>query len=315
MPFTFHSHSGQFCRHAKGTLEAVVTGAIARGLLVLGLTEHVPRSRAQDLYPEEAGMTTDDLHAAFDAYVAEARRLRTKYGDQIAILIGAETEHITPDSLAEAKQLRVKHGLDYLVGSLHHVDEIPVDFSPETYDQIVQHCAGDRSEMYRRYFDSQLTMLQGLKPEVVGHFDLIRIFHPAIPGVEDPLQTAEIRALALRNIDYAISYGAVFEINTRAWKKGLQDAYPQRDILAEILQRGGRVTIADDSHGAQDLCMHYDRLHAYLCDMGITDLYYLRRAPGGGVEARVLENAVEHEFWTANGFVRSGAACANKSTA
>ncbi|KAJ2712697.1 hypothetical protein H4R19_002619, partial [Coemansia spiralis] len=265
---------------------------------------HVPRSRAQDLYPEEADMTTDDLHAAFDAYVAEARRLRAKYGEQIEILIGAETEYITPESLAEAKRLRAQHGLDYLVGSVHHVDGIPVDFSAETYQQIVEHCGGDRREVFCRYFDSQLAMLQALQPEVVGHFDLIRIFHPAAAaGAEDPLQTAEIRGLALRNIEYAISYGAVFEINSRAWKKGLPDAYPQRDLLAEILRRGGRVTIADDSHGAQDLCMYYDRLHAYLRDMGITDLHYLRRAAGGGVEARVLENAVQHDFWTTNGFV------------
>ncbi|KAJ2802813.1 hypothetical protein H4R21_002275 [Coemansia helicoidea] len=304
MPFTFHSHSGQFCRHAKGSLEAVVTGAIARKMLVLGLSEHVPRSRAQDLYPEESDMAADDLHAAFDAYVAEAQRLRAKYGQQIEILIGAETEYITPESLAEAKQLRAKHGLDYLVGSLHHVDEIPMDFSPELYEQIVQRCGGDRREAYRRYFESQLAMLRELQPEVVGHFDLIRIFHPTAAGTEDPLQAAEIRELALRNIDYAISYGAIFEINSRAWKKGLPDAYPQRDLLAEILGRGGRVTVSDDSHGAQDLCMHYDRLHAYLRDMGIADLYYLRRVRGGGVEACVLENAVEHEFWTANGFAR-----------
>ncbi|KAJ2776349.1 hypothetical protein H4R18_005714 [Coemansia javaensis] len=295
MPFTFHSHSGQFCRHAKGTLEAVVQGAIARNMLVLGLSEHVPRSRAQDMYPEEADMGPDDLHAAFDGYVAEARRLREKYAGQIEILIGAETEYITEASLAEARRLRERHGLDYLVGSLHHVDETPVDFGPDEYAQIVRRCGGDRAEVFRRYFDQQLAMLQALQPEVVGHFDLVRIFHPYDDdGVADPLQTVpEIRALALRNIDYAISYGAVFEINSRAWKKGLRDAYPQRDVLAEILRRGGRVTISDDSHGAQDLCMHYDRLHAYLCEMGVRDLCYLRRTPGGRAQALVLEDAME----------------------
>lgn len=48
-----HSHSGQFCRHATGTLEEVVVEAIRRGFEVYGLTEHVPRYRSEDLYPEE----------------------------------------------------------------------------------------------------------------------------------------------------------------------------------------------------------------------------------------------------------------------
>ena len=53
MPYSHHSHSGQFCKHAKGTLEEVVLEAIRQGFEVFGLTEHVPRYRVEDLYPEE----------------------------------------------------------------------------------------------------------------------------------------------------------------------------------------------------------------------------------------------------------------------
>ncbi|KAJ2307159.1 hypothetical protein IWW55_001107 [Coemansia sp. RSA 2706] len=302
MPFTFHAHSGQFCRHATGSLEGVVRAAVAKKLLVLGLSEHVPRSRAQDLYPEEADLSASDLHAAFGAYVKEARRLRAVYSGQIDILIGAETEYITHSTLDELKQLRKQYDLDFFVGSLHHVNGMPMDFSPELYEKIVEHC-GSRSEMFRRYFDEQLELLQALQPEIVGHFDLIRIFHPQ--DVADPLLQDEIRQLALRNIDYAISYGAIFEVNSRAWKKGLRDAYPQRDLLQEILQRGGRITVCDDSHGEQDVCMHYDRLHSYLLEMGVDCLHYLRRTPEGAVQVHVLDGAVTHDFWSANDFAQS----------
>ncbi|KAJ2634042.1 hypothetical protein GGF44_003626, partial [Coemansia sp. RSA 1694] len=87
MPFSFHTHSGQFCRHASGDLEDVVRAAISKGMLVLGLSEHLPRARTQDLYPEESDMTPADLHKVFGEYVAEARRLRKKYAGQIEILI------------------------------------------------------------------------------------------------------------------------------------------------------------------------------------------------------------------------------------
>ncbi|KAJ2881714.1 hypothetical protein H4R27_003914 [Coemansia aciculifera] len=298
MPFSFHTHSGQFCRHASGDLESVVKAAISKRMLVLGLSEHIPRSRAQDLYPEESDMTTHDLHKVFGDYITEARRLRDKYSDQIEILIGAETEYITSTTLEEVKNLQSKYALDYLVGSLHHIDEMPLDFSQEKYERLVDHFSGDRAAMFSRYFDQQLELLQALQPTVIGHFDLVRIFHPQT--LEDPLALTEVRERASRNIDYAISYGAIFEVNSRAWKKGLRDAYPQRDLLTEILNKGGRITISDDSHGAGDVCMYYGRLLGYLRELGVHDLYYLSRV-GGRVQALVMENATEHEFWSANG--------------
>ncbi|KAJ2875793.1 hypothetical protein GGH93_001318 [Coemansia aciculifera] len=298
MPFSFHTHSGQFCRHASGDLESVVKAAISKRMLVLGLSEHIPRSRARDLYPEESDMTTHDLHKVFGDYITEARRLRDKYSDQIEILIGAETEYITSTTLEEVKNLQSKYALDYLVGSLHHIDEMPLDFSQEKYERLVDHFSGDRAAMFSRYFDQQLELLQALQPTVIGHFDLVRIFHPQT--LEDPLALTEVRERASRNIDYAISYGAIFEVNSRAWKKGLKDAYPQRDLLTEILNKGGRITISDDSHGAGDVCMYYGRLLGYLRELGVHDLYYLSRV-GGRVQALVMENATEHEFWSANG--------------
>ena len=58
MPHSHHSHSGEFCKHAVGTLEDVVVEAIRQGFRIYGLSEHVPRYSASDLYPEEVGETT-----------------------------------------------------------------------------------------------------------------------------------------------------------------------------------------------------------------------------------------------------------------
>lgn len=52
MPFSHHSHSGQFCNHAKDSLEEVVKYAISRGFKSFALTEHIPR-RVEDMYPGE----------------------------------------------------------------------------------------------------------------------------------------------------------------------------------------------------------------------------------------------------------------------
>ena len=52
MPYSHHSHSGQFCNHAANTLEEVVKNAIVMEMEVFALTEHMPREDG-DLYPEE----------------------------------------------------------------------------------------------------------------------------------------------------------------------------------------------------------------------------------------------------------------------
>lgn len=53
MPYSYHSHSGQFCKHGYGLLEDVVKEAIRKGFHAYGLSEHMPRYDDSELYPEE----------------------------------------------------------------------------------------------------------------------------------------------------------------------------------------------------------------------------------------------------------------------
>ena len=53
MPYSYHSHSGQYCHHGHGQLEDVVKEAIRKGFHAYGLTEHMPRFADSELYPEE----------------------------------------------------------------------------------------------------------------------------------------------------------------------------------------------------------------------------------------------------------------------
>jgi histidinol-phosphatase (PHP family) len=98
------------------------------------------------------------------------------------------------------------------------------------YEKALAQAEGSLENLYKRYFDEQYLMLQAVRPEVVGHFDLIRIF--ANQSVADgTLLLPEVWKRVVRNLEYVIAYGGLFEINSRSWKKGLRDAYPQRDII------------------------------------------------------------------------------------
>lgn len=57
MPYSFHSHSGQYCKHGYGLLEDVVKEAIRKGFKIYGLSEHMPRLEESELYPEELEVT------------------------------------------------------------------------------------------------------------------------------------------------------------------------------------------------------------------------------------------------------------------
>ncbi|KAJ1915659.1 hypothetical protein H4219_004189 [Mycoemilia scoparia] len=301
MPFTFHTHSGQFCNHAHGTLEEVIESAKSKKFHTIGLSEHIPRTRAKDLYPEESHLTPPDLFELFENYVEEARRLKALNENKINIIIGAETEYITPEATSLIEELRSKYSLDYVVGSLHHVKEIPIDFDKETYQKALDSCGGDYNELYSVYFDAQYELITRIKPEVIGHFDLIRIFSPK--SEQSLADRPEVWAKVQRNIDAAIKYNAIFEINSRAWKKGLPNAYPLKDVLQELINRGAKFTISDDSHGPRDVGLYYSNLFEYLKTMNIKTLsYFVKDSDNDVLRCVELTDALNHPFWTLNGY-------------
>jgi histidinol-phosphatase (PHP family) len=64
-----------------------------------------------------------------------------------------------------------------------------------------------------------------------------------------------------------------------------------------ILERGGKFTLSDDSHGPKDVGMHYDKLQAYLREMGVKSLYYLALDDQGNTVVREHKDAADDVFW------------------
>lgn len=160
----------------------------------------------------------------YSSFLTHARDLQTKYHSQISLLIGMETENIHPNTLSELSRLLSTHKIDYIVGSVHHVHGHPIDFDEPRYAKAEQ-ALGGTENLFLAYFDAQHDLLVHAKPIVVGHFDLIRIFR------HDFVLSDAVWEKIRRNVKVIVEYGGLVEINSRAWKKGLKDAYPQRDIL------------------------------------------------------------------------------------
>ncbi|KAI2620608.1 histidinol-phosphatase [Hypoxylon sp. NC1633] len=281
MAFTMHSHSGQFCPgHAKDQLEAVIEHAISIGYTTIGLTEHMPRTSLDDLYPEELDDPEASLAALFprhEAYLQEAQRLQAKYASQIHIIIGFEGEWLRPAYSSLVTQLSSHPSVDYFIGSLHHINSIPIDYDKTYYARAVASAGDTEESAHEAYYDQQHAMLSALRPRVVGHFDLVRLLS-SDPG-RDASNWPGVWARVRRNLAFVAAYGGWLECNSSALRKGLAEPYPARAIAEEWLRIGGRFTLSDDSHGVAQLGTNYALALDYLASLGVESVWTWCREP------------------------------------
>jgi histidinol-phosphatase (PHP family) len=274
--FSYHSgHSGEFCRHAKGELRAVIERAIALGFTHYGLSEHCPRYRQEDLFGDEVDFGAEALSTAFAGYVKQAFALREQYAGQIELLVGFETERLPPDDwAARMKQLRASAPFEYMVGSVHDIDGCYVDYKPEVTRALAERLGGVEV-LQVRYFDAVAELVETLRPEVVGHLDLVRKFDGPGASFGPRVQPHIERALeAVR------AHGGVLDVNCGAHRRGLSPVYPLPAILQRAQQMGIGVTLGDDGHGAHDVGVGLDACMHAIAAAGYRELRYLARRDG-----------------------------------
>ncbi|WEW59349.1 histidinol-phosphatase [Emydomyces testavorans] len=308
MPFSHHSHSGQFCPgHAKDSLEEVIQTAIEKGMQVFCLSEHMPRHN-EDLYPEEIGTNTlDSMLENEAAYFKEAIGLREKYQSQINIPIGFESDWIRPSSLDLIKGSLDEYPCDFFIGSVHHVHTIPIDYDKDFYSRARQLSGGTDEKLFEDYFDDQYKLLMELKPPVIGHFDLIRLMSDNSDASFQ--QWPQVWEKILRNLDFIAGYGGLLELNSASLRKGMSEPYPKAEICKEFLVRSGRFCLSDDSHGVHQVALNYSRVRDFLGDAGISTVHYLKyepdsptsvlddRFPTMRVHSVSLEDLKKEPFW------------------
>ena len=239
-------HSGQFCCHAQNSLDEIVNAYISKGFSWVGITEHMPPTEERFVYPDEtaAGLDVKSLEDRFADYIFTCRELQQKYLQEISLYVGFESECYT-GAVDRILELKSKFKPDYIVGSIHHVNNIPIDMDLKHYTLALT-ATGGYEKLYCAYFDTQYKLLKKISPEVVGHFDLIRIFdddytrHLKLPAVWERI---------VRNLKYIQEKKMILDFNLRALSKGAVEPYVAAPILKTALSLGIAVVPGDDSHG------------------------------------------------------------------
>ena len=198
--------------------------------------------------PFQSDLNPSSLSTIFTSYLDTAHSLRALHSRHISLPIGLETDLITPLDLTQLLSLLAteQHRIDFVVGSLHHVNEIPIDFDQPTFQRAVESFPGATEDermtkLLHAYFDAQMMLLEEVQPEVVGHFDLVRLWEPRMDfkryeGVWEKVE---------RNVRFVVGYGGLFEVNAAAFRKGWDEAYPAWDVLevrpSRLTSQGGGI--------------------------------------------------------------------------
>lgn len=279
-------HSRDYCDHGISTLREILDAAVSAGYRTFGITEHAPRAQARFLYAEEVerGWDVAKIQRDFEAYAEATTGLAAQYAGRLELLRGFEAEVVPPDSYTGLMLgLRDRFHFDYMVGSVHWVGGRIVDHSQACFDAVLAEYSSLES-LGVRYYEQVAEMVRALRPEVVGHIDLIRKY--ARP--HGPVDTPAIRDAADGALEAIRDTGAILDVNTAAYRRDLGTPYPAPWLLDRAVHHFGiGVCFGDDSHGVDQVGAGIWEARAYLLEHKVVELATLARAGTGVVPVRV----------------------------
>ncbi|MFH0919054.1 MAG: histidinol-phosphatase HisJ family protein [Fibrobacterota bacterium] len=230
-----HSHDGQglpvdFARIAR-----------MRGLVSIGFSNHI-----ETLEPSTGRFSVKiprDLERLQRArLVVEAAR---KEFPDLEIRMGVEVEN-NPRCYGVMEEIFDDVPFDYVIGSIHLVDGIPIT-SPGCIPFLKKHSP---AEMYQKYYREMADFMEWGRFDILGHADIIRRYMVEVyPGFR-PVIPYDI----LRNIFTLMrSRGQGIEINTGGLFQAPRDTYPTEEIVEIAMDCGvERFSFGSDAHRPED---------------------------------------------------------------
>ncbi len=267
--FNLHTHSN-FCDGTAEPEEYVLT-ALERNFHTLGFSSHAP-------VPFKNNFAIKD-DAELQRYCRTIRGLQLKYKGRISIWLGLELDYIDGIS-RDFAEFRQKCNLDYTIGSVHLVRNRNneglwfIDGAKiESYDEGLKNIFGENiREAVGAYYHQLSQMLLTQKPDILGHFDKIKMHNRnRYFGEEEPWY----RRLVMDLLDVAEKTGVIIEINTRGiYKKRSDDLYPGQWILKEMVNKDIPVTLSADAHRPEEIDGYYAETLEILGKIGFKSLVY-----------------------------------------
>lgn len=260
----YHTHSAR-CGHASGHPAEYVEAARAKGLLGIGIADHLPLLPERD---PELSMSACEL----GDYVAEVRALKARFPDYV--LLGIEADY-RPHTVSEVRSLLEGHPFDYVIGSVHHLGSWGFD-DPRQMDEYADR---DIDDIWVEYFELVGDAAESGLFTILGHLDLVKKF-----GYR-PTRTLD--AELNRLVERVATAGVLVEINTAGLHRPVGEAYPTLDILRRLCAARVAITFGSDAHRPLEVGRDFDHAVALAQAAGYTEFASLvGHADGGRALAR-----------------------------
>jgi|AntRauTorckE6833_2_1112554.scaffolds.fasta_scaffold03583_5 histidinol-phosphatase (PHP family) len=225
-----------------------------------------------------AGLTFTD-HVDFDSPVAlfhtlpnfkklfKAKETLNQRSDFCYFAIGVELGW-QPDSEPKMRTLTKTYPFDCVIMSLHVGDSL--DFHNGDFFNEYGH---ERAII--RYFELVLKSLETYHDfDVYGHIDYISRY---VPSKIKTYGFSAHKAIIDKILKKLIALDKAIEINTSAWKYGLEDFHPRFEVLKRYYELGGRkITLGSDAHAPAHLTKDFDKALVQLKDIGFKYLCHFK---------------------------------------
>jgi histidinol-phosphatase (PHP family) len=217
-------------RYSADRAEEYVEQARAAGVDEIGFSDHIYYfCQAESLWeiPWMLERAADDL----DDYVTAVEEAKSR---GLPVKLGLEVDYF-PGIEHELAQLLDPYPWDYLLGSVHFVDGIPVDQEPGLVHEL------EVGDAWRRYFAWLRDASASGLFDVLSHPDLVKIF-----GWRPPAD--ETRGLHVEVADAVAEAGVCVEVSSAGLHKPVGELYPDAELLELCRERGVPITLASDAH-------------------------------------------------------------------
>jgi histidinol-phosphatase (PHP family) len=227
--------------------EEMVLAAIEKGLDEIGFTDHVC------IKPVNWAMSAIDMPVMTN----QIRQIQKKFKNKIKIRYGIELDYF-PGVEAELKQIIDSVPLDFLIGSVHFINDWNFDSDKSLYGKWTN------DYLYEMYFKLvQQAAASGLF-DTIGHLDIIKKFRVYPESDLSDLFEETVSILAKNNI--------VVELNTGGADRPCGEFTPGRMLLEICHKHNVQVTLGSDAHHYSQIARHYETAIELLKETGYTEI-------------------------------------------
>jgi len=246
MAIDLHNHT-KLCNHAVGEIEEYIQTAIDTKTSIFGFSDHAPMT-----FDEGYRMTFNEMKK----YEQDILEMKSKYAAKIDIKLGYEV-----DFLAEHIDKRViEADVDYLIGSVHFLNKWGFD-NPEF---IGEYQNRNLDELWSEYFLAIKNLADSKLFDIVGHFDLLKIFNF--------LPNKDLVDLASPALEAIKKSGMALEINSAGLRKKINEQYPSIPLLQEVKKLEIPITFGSDAHAPSQVGQNRNRITQLARELGFEDV-------------------------------------------